>query len=112
MGNSETEKNELHMQKKHISNDDNILIIDDFLSSGTKKEALIRLLKLAASDINIIGIGVLIEKLYMNGRQYLTGYDMPIIQSLVSVVNVKDGIIQLLQEDGYHKDDNDMSNDD
>ena len=52
---------------------------------------------------------MLIEKLCVDGRQCLTGYDMPIIESVVSVVNVKDGIIQLLQEDGCH-DDNDNDN--
>ena len=30
------------------------------------------LLKLASNDANVIGIGVLIEKLYMDGRQCLT----------------------------------------
>ena len=30
------------------------------------------LLKLASNDANVIGIGVLIEKLYMDSRKYLT----------------------------------------
>ena len=107
--NDKINENELHILKKHVNDDDNMLIIDDFLSSGTKKEALIRLLKLASNDINIIGIGVLIGKLCVDGRQCLTGCDMPIVESVVSVVNVKDGIIQLLQEDG-HQDDNDNGN--
>ena len=45
---------------------------------------------------------MLIEELHMNGRRYLTGYDIPIIESLVSFVYVIDGTIQLLQEDCYH----------
>ena len=70
--NENNNENDLHLHKKHINDDDKILIIDYFLSSGAKKEALTRSLKLTSNDVNIIGIGMLIEKLHVCGRQHLT----------------------------------------
>ena len=51
-----------------MNDDDNVLIIDDFSLSGTKKEVLVHLLKLAHNDTNVVGAGVLIEKLHVDGK--------------------------------------------
>jgi xanthine phosphoribosyltransferase len=62
-----------------------VLIVDDFLSSGTREEALLRII----SDLGAtaIGAGVLLEKAYEAGRQALSGFNIP-FHSLCHVASV------------------------
>jgi xanthine phosphoribosyltransferase len=90
---------ELLVSTKHLEEDDRILIVDDFLSSGSSQEALLRIV--SESGATAVGVAVLLEKMYESGRQSLSGYDVP-IESLCSIVTVQDGSIQLLEEEGYN----------
>ena len=89
---------ELLISKDHIDADDRVLIIDDFLSSGSSQEALLRIISDSGADS--VGVGVLLEKAYDAGRQALSGYDIP-IESLVRVASVNEGAITLVEEEGY-----------
>lgn len=60
---------ELTLSKKYITEDDHVLIIDDFLANGEAATGAIRLLRLAHATI--AGVGVLIEKSFQPGRQKL-----------------------------------------
>ncbi len=62
---------ELTLAKDFISQDDHVLIIDDFLANGEAATGCIRLLRL--SHATVAGIGVLVEKSFQPGRQKLTG---------------------------------------
>ena len=55
----------ISIEKGFIKEDENILIIDDFLANGSACEALISIIKYAKA--NVKGIGIAIEKLYQNG---------------------------------------------
>mmetsp|Transcript_51096 Transcript_51096/g.123337 ORF Transcript_51096/g.123337 Transcript_51096/m.123337 type:complete len:975 (-) Transcript_51096:1262-4186(-) len=89
---------QLLISKSHIHEDDRILVVDDFLSSGASQEALLRIISDAGAKA--VGVGVLLEKMYESGRQSLSGFNVP-IQSLCRVASVKDGIISLVEEEGY-----------
>jgi xanthine phosphoribosyltransferase len=89
---------ELLVSKTHIDADDRILIVDDFLSSGSSQEALLRIVSDAGATS--VGVAVLLEKVYESGRQSLSGFNVP-IHSLCRIASVKGGVIQLLEEDGY-----------
>mmetsp|Transcript_17687 Transcript_17687/g.27293 ORF Transcript_17687/g.27293 Transcript_17687/m.27293 type:complete len:716 (+) Transcript_17687:204-2351(+) len=89
---------ELLVSKNHIEEEDRILVVDDFLSSGASQEALLRII--SDADATAVGVGVLLEKVYDSGRQSLSGYNVP-IHSLCRVASVKEGVIQLVEEDGY-----------
>lgn len=60
---------ELTLSKKYITEDDHVLIIDDFLANGEAATGAIRLLRLAHATV--AGVGVLIEKSFQPGRQKL-----------------------------------------
>lgn len=90
----------LLISKSHVGEKDRILIIDDFLSSGKSQEALLRIVSEAGAEP--VGIGVLLEKTYLSGRIGLSGFDIP-IHSICRVASVKDGIIQLVEEDGFDR---------
>lgn len=91
---------ELLVSKSHLHRDDRVLIVDDFLSSGASQEALLRII--SDSGAQAVGIGVLLEKVYDSGRQSLSGFDVP-IHSLCRVASVKEGMIQLVEEDGFDR---------
>lgn len=89
---------ELLVSKSHIDEEDRILIVDDFLSSGSSQEALLRIVSEAGATP--VGMCVLLEKVYDSGRQSLSGYDVP-IHSLCRIASVQGGVIQLLEEEGF-----------
>lgn len=65
-----------------ISEDDHVLIIDDFLADGEALTGAIRLVRMAHATV--AGIGILIEKTYLPGHEkvYSHGFD---VYSLVKI---------------------------
>ena len=84
-----------HASKKYISEDDHILIIDDFLANGEAALGAIRLVEEAGAKV--AGIGIVIEKSFQPGRQLLIekGYD---VYSLARVSKLGAGVIEFVQE--------------
>lgn len=91
---------ELLVSKNHLDIKDRVLVVDDFLSSGASQEALLRIL--SDSGATAVGVGVLLEKVYESGRQSLSGFNIP-IHSLCRVASVQDGVIQLVEEEGFEQ---------
>lgn len=89
---------ELLVSKNHLDSDDRVLIVDDFLSSGSSQEALMRIV--SDSGATAVGIGVLLEKSYDAGRQSLSGFNVP-VESVAKIASVQDGIITMEEEEGY-----------
>lgn len=58
---------DLTLAKNYISDEDNILIIDDFLANGEAATGAIRLIRKAHATV--AGLGVLIEKTFQPGRE-------------------------------------------
>lgn len=91
---------ELLVSKNHLDPTDRVLVVDDFLSSGASQEALLRII--SDADATAVGVGVLLEKVYESGRQSLSGFNIP-IRSLCRVSSVEDGVIRLLEEEGFEQ---------
>ena len=81
--------------KKYISQDDRILIIDDFLANGEAALGAIRLVEEAGAKVAVIGI--VIEKSFQPGRKMLIekGYE---VYSLARVSKLDAGVIEFVQE--------------
>ncbi len=60
---------ELSLCKRYISENDNVLFIDDFLANGEAATGTIRLLR--SLHATLAGIGILIEKSFQPGRKKL-----------------------------------------
>ncbi len=60
---------ELTLSKKYISDNDHVLMVDDFLANGEAATAALRLLRM--SHATIAGFAVLIEKSFQPGREKL-----------------------------------------
>jgi len=68
-----------------------VLIIDDFLASGSTIMGLVRLIQ--AAGAKLVGIGALIEKDFEGGRALLSPLGVP-IESLVCITHMDaEGII-------------------
>ena len=77
--------------KKFISENDKILVIDDFLANGTAMKALISLSLLGGAEI--VGCGAVIEKVYQNGGNDIRsmGYK---VESLAKISSMSDDHIE------------------
>ena len=86
---------ELTLSSKFISENDHVLIIDDFLANGEAATGAIRLLRKAHATIG--GIGILIEKSFQPGREKLNdqGYE---VYSLARIKYMAENEIEFIEE--------------
>ncbi|MBN1582942.1 MAG: xanthine phosphoribosyltransferase [Anaerolineae bacterium] len=75
---SHTKGGEVHLMvsPEYLTQQDRVLIIDDFLASGKTIDALARLVKNAGATL--VGIGAIIEKSFEGGRTTLQQWRVPI----------------------------------
>ena len=80
----------LMASKRYLSENDNVLIIDDFLANGQAAMGAYRILKEAGSSV--AGIGIVIEKSFQDGRKKLEDLGLD-VYSLARVSKISsDGI--------------------
>jgi len=77
---------ELIVSPEYLADGERVLVIDDFLASGSTIMGLIRLAQTAGATI--VGIGALIEKLFEGGRAVLAPLKVP-IESLVCIKSME-----------------------
>jgi xanthine phosphoribosyltransferase len=82
---------ELIVSPEYLSRGEKVLIIDDFLASGSTIQGLVRLTM--AAGAKLVGIGALVEKSFEGGRQKLSALNLP-IETLVTITNMDDGKIE------------------
>ncbi len=86
---------ELTMSQDYMSENDHVLIIDDFLSNGEAATGAIRLLRKAHATI--AGVGVLIEKTFQTGREKLEEQGVP-VYALARVSKLAKDVIEFVPE--------------
>jgi xanthine phosphoribosyltransferase len=77
---------ELIVSPEYLSGGEKVLIIDDFLASGSTILGLVRLAQTAGAQI--AGIGALVEKTFENGREALAFLNVPVV-SLVAIKSME-----------------------
>jgi len=80
----------LMISKRYLGADDRVLVIDDFLATGSTMMALVEIVR--SSGAKICGIGCAIEKPAEGGRGKLETFDAPVV-SLACVDVVGDEVI-------------------
>ncbi len=83
----------LMASKKYLSENDNILIIDDFLANGQAALGAYRILKEASSSV--AGVGIVIEKSFQDGRKKLEDLGLD-VYSLARVSKISSNGIEFL----------------
>lgn len=87
---------ELTLSKNFISENDHVLIIDDFLANGEAATgAIIRLIRKAHATI--AGVGILIEKSFQPGYEKLTEQGID-VYSLARIAKLGEGVIEFVKD--------------
>ena len=81
---------ELIVSPEYLGQGERILIIDDFLASGSTIAGLVRLAQTAGATL--VGIGTLIEKTFEEGRALLSSLNVP-VEALVPIASLDHGQI-------------------
>jgi xanthine phosphoribosyltransferase len=76
---------ELIISPEYLAGGEKVIIIDDFLASGSTILGLVRLAE--AAGAKVVGIGALIEKLFEGGRDVLKPVGVP-IESLACIIEM------------------------
>jgi len=82
---------EVCVSKKHLSQDDCILIIDDFLANGEAINGLMRIIGQAGATL--AGVGIAIEKGFQHGGDNLRSHGIQ-VESLAIIENMDNCKIQ------------------
>jgi xanthine phosphoribosyltransferase len=78
----------LYVAREFLSEQDRVLIVDDFLATA---ETLVALCKIVdQSKAELVGIAAIVEKCYQNGREKLKDINVPIV-TLAKIEKVEDG---------------------
>lgn len=87
--------NRIAVSNSFLTENDTVLIIDDFLANGQAALGLIDIVKQAGSSI--AGIGIVIEKSFQDGRALLEKEGIR-VESLARIHSLQDGQIQFKVE--------------
>lgn len=76
--------------KKYIKSSDKVLIIDDFLASGSATDGLMDIVNQAKAEV--VGIGIVIEKGFQNGRKNIEEKNIQ-LESLAIIDSMENGAL-------------------
>jgi xanthine phosphoribosyltransferase len=86
----------ISISRKFLSNEDKVLIIDDFLANGQAAKGLIELCRQAGAQVE--GVGIVIEKSFQDGRQLLEDMGIRVV-SLARIASLADGEVAFREAD-------------
>ncbi|HIC0195359.1 TPA: xanthine phosphoribosyltransferase [Streptococcus agalactiae] len=81
---------------RFLSNDDTVLIIDDFLANGQAAKGLLEIIGQAGAKVD--GIGIVIEKSFQDGRDLLEKTGVP-VTSLARIKAFENGRVVFAEAD-------------
>jgi xanthine phosphoribosyltransferase len=83
---------QLMVSPQYLAAEDRVLLIDDFLATGLTIEALSRLIRNSGATLR--GIGCVVEKVFVPGRERLEPLGVPIV-TLAKVDLCEDGRLRV-----------------
>ena len=86
----------ISISRKFLNQEDNVLIIDDFLANGQAAKGLIELCRQAG--VNVSGVGIVIEKSFQDGRQVLEDLGIRVV-SLARIASLQNGEVSFAEAD-------------
>lgn len=81
----------IKVSKKFLSEKDNILIIDDFLASGSAVSGLLDIIE--QSKAKVSGVGIMIEKNFQEGRKLIEEKNIH-LESLAIIHSIENGVVE------------------
>lgn len=87
--------NSVLVSKEYLSQNDVVLIVDDFLASGQAAMGLIDLVKQAGAKV--AGVGICVEKSFQGGREELEKMDVD-VYSISRIASLKSNEVTFVEE--------------
>ncbi|MBF0805659.1 MULTISPECIES: xanthine phosphoribosyltransferase [unclassified Streptococcus] len=81
---------------KFLSQEDHVLIVDDFLANGQAAKGLIEIIQQAGAKVE--GIGIVIEKSFQDGRELIQKMGIP-VSSLARIEKFENGQVVFTKAD-------------
>lgn len=88
-------ENTISISKSFLSADDKVLIIDDFLANGQAVNGLLDICEAAGATVG--GVGVVIEKRFQRGHQFIVDRHIPLL-ALASIASFDNGHVVFSHE--------------
>lgn len=88
--------NELIVSKNFLQEDENVLMIDDFLANGQAAKGMVALVRQAGA--NPVGFGIVIEKSFSEGREVIEKEMDLEVYSLARIAKLEEGKITFVQD--------------
>ena len=90
-------KNNVIVSKKFLNEEDQVLIIDDFLANGCALQGMIQITQMAGATVS--GIGIAIEKGFQSGGRIIRnlGFQLESL-AIVESMDVKSGAIKFREQ--------------
>ena len=90
--------NQVIVSKKYLSEEDHVLIVDDFLANGCALQGLISLVDAAGAEV--VGCGIVVEKGFQEGGHRIRnlGYHLESI-AIVDAMDAETGTITFRQQE-------------
>lgn len=90
-------KNNVIVSKKFLNEEDQVLIIDDFLANGCALQGMIRITQMAGAAVS--GIGIAIEKGFQSGGRMIRnlGFQLESL-AIVESMDAKSGVIKFREQ--------------
>lgn len=88
--------NELIVSKNFLKEDENVLMIDDFLANGQAAKGMVALVRQAGA--NPVGFGIVIEKSFSEGREVIEKEMALEVYSLARIAKLEEGKITFVQD--------------
>ncbi|WEG73890.1 xanthine phosphoribosyltransferase [Vagococcus intermedius] len=86
----------ISISRKFLSEEDNVLVIDDFLANGQAALGLVDLCRQAGAKVE--GIGIVIEKSFQTGRELLIEKGLR-VESLARIGSLENQTVTFLEAD-------------
>lgn len=89
--------NDITISRNYLTENDHVLLIDDFLANGQAAKGLVDICQQA--EASIAGIGIGIEKSFQPGRKDLENLGFDIL-SLARIRAFENGVVKFVEEEG------------
>ncbi|SFR10116.1 xanthine phosphoribosyltransferase [Desulfoscipio geothermicus] len=84
---------DIYVNKKFISREDRVLIVDDFLAQGEALRGMVNIINQAGATL--VGVGIVIEKVFQGGGQALREKGIR-IESLAPIASLAGGRVRFI----------------
>lgn len=88
--------NTISVDSKFLSENDHVLIVDDFLANGQAVKGMIEICKQA--DVKVEGVGIVVEKSFQEGADWIKGQGIR-LESLARISSFENDTVHFVGEE-------------